>query len=134
MANVNWNAVNAEINKVRTQLEPLNVNVEKCGNWIWVSGNTKQYSQKLRNLGCKFSAEKKMWVFVPPSLPVKAPPEKPSTIEEIRRRHGSESFKKAQASNKGRSSGDSSTEQRSLRYHLWEAISKTFMLLTVVYD
>ena len=94
-----WNAVKSEINNVTNEIKNLNVNVEICGNWVWISGNnTKFHTKLLRSLGCEFSKAKEMWYFVPPSLPA---PEKKSdrtlTIEEIRTHHGSESVKQASA-------------------------------------
>lgn len=144
MANVNWQAVNAEINKVKAQLEPLNVNAEKCGNWVWISGNTKQYSHKLRKLGCEFSKEKGMWFYIPRSLPKREQTDKRHTIEEIRSYHGSQALRKAQASKKGASSPGSSRsgfsnsepsegDQFNLTDYLGGIISKLFGVYVVLY-
>jgi hypothetical protein len=145
MANVNWQAVNAEIKKIKAQLEPLNVNAEKCGNWVWISGNTKQYSHKLRKLGCEFSKEKEMWFYIPRSLPKGKQTDKRHTIDEIRSYHGSEALRKAQASKKGTSSSGSSRskfsslessdadDQFNLTDYLGGIISKLFGVYVVLY-
>ena len=36
-------------------------NVEVCGSWIWVSGNTKFYKEQLKELGFRFSRSKSAW-------------------------------------------------------------------------
>lgn len=33
--------------------------VEICGSWIWISGNTKEHKQKLKDLKCKWANTKK---------------------------------------------------------------------------
>ena len=35
--------------------------VELCGNWVWLSGNTKEHKEALKALGCRWSQNKKMW-------------------------------------------------------------------------
>lgn len=137
MAKVNQAAVNAELNQTKARLESLNVDAEICGNWIWISGNTKQYSQKLSKLGCHFSKDKEMWFYVPPSLPEEKKDDddkkKRRSIAEIRKHHGSDRFKKAQASQKRSAAGKSSQTVQASPFSIWEIISKLFMLYTAVY-
>ena len=35
--------------------------VELCGRWIWISGDTKTHKDLLKEMGCRWAAEKKMW-------------------------------------------------------------------------
>lgn len=35
--------------------------IELCGRWLWISGNTKQYKELLKNAGCKWAPKKQMW-------------------------------------------------------------------------
>ena len=35
--------------------------VELCGNWVWLSGNTKEHKEALKALGCRWSQNKQMW-------------------------------------------------------------------------
>ncbi len=35
--------------------------VELCGRWLWVSGETLKHKDILKTLGCKWSKAKKMW-------------------------------------------------------------------------
>lgn len=39
------------------------IEVEICGTWIWVSGNTFPIKETLKDIGLKFSGKKKMWYF-----------------------------------------------------------------------
>ena len=91
-------AIEGELAAIVNQIECLDVNLEICGNWLWISGNTSVYENLLRGLGCVFSAKKEMWYFRPHSLPEvqKTPRETSCSIEEIRGFHGSVALKKAQ--------------------------------------
>ena len=40
-----------------------NITIELVGSWIWVSGNTKEIKDKLKELGFRFASKKKMWYF-----------------------------------------------------------------------
>lgn len=35
--------------------------VELCGNWVWLSGNTREHKEALKVLGCRWAAKKQMW-------------------------------------------------------------------------
>ncbi len=39
------------------------ITVELCGSWIWVSGNTKEHRELLKELTFRYSANKKMWYY-----------------------------------------------------------------------
>lgn len=41
------------------------VNIEICGSWIWVSGDTKQYKDIFKEAGFSWAAQKKMWFWKP---------------------------------------------------------------------
>lgn len=58
--------LNEEGRKVLTRLKKSKLDgctVKVIGNWIWVSGETKQYKEKLNNYGLKFATKKKVWYF-----------------------------------------------------------------------
>ncbi len=40
-----------------------NITIELTGSWIWVSGNTKEIKDKLKELGFRWASKKKMWYF-----------------------------------------------------------------------
>lgn len=35
--------------------------VELCGRWLWIGGNTMQHRDRLKALGCKWSKNKQKW-------------------------------------------------------------------------
>ena len=35
--------------------------VELCGSWLWIGGNTKEHKDALKAAGCHWSANKKLW-------------------------------------------------------------------------
>lgn len=40
-----------------------NITIELVGSWIWVSGDTKEIKEKLKELGFRWAKVKKMWYF-----------------------------------------------------------------------
>lgn len=65
--------------------------VELCGRWLWISGNTKPHKDALKAAGCRWSSGKKMWYWRH-----KEDGETWSrgrrTMKEIRRKYGSTVF------------------------------------------
>jgi curved DNA-binding protein CbpA len=49
------------INIIAFILSLKGVEVELCGRWIWISGDTKQHKDLLKEMGCKWAQNKKMW-------------------------------------------------------------------------
>lgn len=43
------------------QLKMKNVDTEVIGNWIWLTKNTKEYKESLKELGFNFAGNKKAW-------------------------------------------------------------------------
>jgi hypothetical protein len=37
--------------------------VVRCGNWLWVSGNTKEHKDRLKELGLRWAPKKGKWYF-----------------------------------------------------------------------
>lgn len=35
--------------------------VELCGSWLWIGGNTKEHKEALKAAGCRWSNNKKLW-------------------------------------------------------------------------
>ena len=35
--------------------------IELCGRWLWIGGNTKPHKEKLKACGCRWSNSKKLW-------------------------------------------------------------------------
>lgn len=68
----------------------LSLNVEICGSWIWVSGDTKSFKDILKENKFKFSGNKKMWYFRPESEKRIWKGKPKFSIDEIRFKYGSE--------------------------------------------
>lgn len=41
------------------------IEVELCGCWLWISGNTYAHKDALKAAGCKWSATKRLWYWRP---------------------------------------------------------------------
>lgn len=46
-------------------LKMQGVKIEICGNWIWLSGNTKEYKNQIKYLGFFWASQKKKWYYRP---------------------------------------------------------------------
>ncbi len=68
------------------------IEVELCGRWLWISGNTKPVHEELKALGCHWCNKKKMWNWHRPEDAVRRH-KKTMSIQEIRFKYGSQSFK-----------------------------------------
>ena len=72
------------------KLLKLGIDVELCGSWIWVSGNTKAVKDELKALGFKWSHNKAAWYFH--REPYRKRSKKYMTLDDIRRMYGSAHF------------------------------------------
>ena len=70
------------------QIIRLDITIEVCGNWIWLSGNTIAYKDELKRIGFFFAPKKGMWYWRPKSY--KANTSKPMNMDYIRSRYGSD--------------------------------------------
>ncbi|EPN0316318.1 J domain-containing protein [Vibrio vulnificus] len=70
------------------------VEIEVCGNWIWLTGETKPYSKQLGKdgLGFFYASKKKAWYYRPEDY--KSRNRTSNTLDEIREKHGSSKIKK----------------------------------------
>ncbi|MCT7534641.1 MULTISPECIES: J domain-containing protein [Aliarcobacter] len=66
-----------------------NINIELIGSWVWVSGDTKEIKEKLKEIGFKWASKKKMWYYGE----MKAKNPNPKSMEEIKAKYGSETLK-----------------------------------------
>lgn len=77
-----------ELSQVLNELIKLNgLEIEVCGNWVWVGGETRQYKDKIKELGCKWSKNKSMWYYKPSEY--KRCFSSNKSIDEIRETYGS---------------------------------------------
>ena len=66
-----------------------NITIELVGSWVWVSGDTKEIREKLKELGFKWASKKRMWYFGE----MKSKNPTPKSMEEIKLKYGSETLK-----------------------------------------
>jgi len=67
------------------------LNIEICGSWIWLSGNTYPYKAVIREAGFRWGAKKKMWFWH--SETETSNNRKTMSMDNIRSLHGSEVIK-----------------------------------------
>ena len=66
-----------------------NITIELMGSWVWVSGDTKEIKEKLKEIGFKWASKKMMWYFGE----MKSKNPTPKSMEEIKNKYGSETLK-----------------------------------------
>lgn len=83
--------IDLDLEKIISQILHFeNITIELVGSWIWLSGDTKEIKDKLKELGFKWASKKKMWYYG--EMKGKSHGEK--SIEEIKDKYGSKTFKK----------------------------------------
>ena len=73
-----------------------NISIELVGSWIWVSGDTKEIKDKLKELGFKWASKKKMWFYGE----MKKRNHKEQSLEDIKAKYGSETLKEVNKNKK----------------------------------
>ncbi|MGH1439756.1 MAG: J domain-containing protein [Cellvibrionaceae bacterium] len=77
-------AVNEVLNKI-ISLEGLDIEI--CGAWVWVSGETKRHKEILKEAGFKYASKKKQWYFRPDDW--RSSSRGSLSMDEIRDKYGS---------------------------------------------
>ena len=67
------------------------IEVEICGTWLWITGNTYPVRTQLTEFGCRWSRGKKKWYWT--KDPFTTNHYKKPTMEQIRNRYGSQNVK-----------------------------------------
>ncbi len=80
-----------EVAKALNAINALNLNIEVCGAWVWVSGDTKSHKEILKETGFKWAPKKKNWYFKPSDAKRSRSFGKFS-MDQIRDKYGSVSF------------------------------------------
>ncbi|MBQ3512556.1 MAG: J domain-containing protein [Lachnospiraceae bacterium] len=80
-----------EDTKLREVLEKViiynDIVIEVIGNWIWISGNTYQYKEQLKEFGFKYAPKKQSWYFHTEAFRKKG--RRALSMDEIRNYYGS---------------------------------------------
>ena len=66
--------------------------VELCGCWLWISGDTKANKDALKAAGCRWSNGKKMWYWRHPEDAQRYHKGHKYSIDDIRTKYGSQVF------------------------------------------
>lgn len=66
--------------------------IELCGSWLWIGGNTMEHKEALKAMGCRWSSKKKLWYWHHPEEGRKWR-RGGSTMSEIRSKYGSQTFR-----------------------------------------
>lgn len=84
-----------ELNDILNALMALDgLDLEVCGNWVWIGGNTKEHKETLKELGCRWGNKKKLWFYRP--VDYKKVSGREYSMTEIRDMHGSQILRKYQ--------------------------------------
>jgi hypothetical protein len=81
--------LNAAINAV---ISLVSVNIEVCGAWVWLSGNTRPHKDTIKAAGYWWACKKSAWYFRPPDY--KSRNRGDWDLEKIRDTYGSVSLNK----------------------------------------
>lgn len=67
------------------------LDIEMCGRWIWIGGNTMKHREQLKKLGCAWSPKKKLWSWhYPEDSAIRYKGRKEWSMNKIRSYFGSE--------------------------------------------
>lgn len=64
------------------------INIELCGAWLWISGDTKRHKDRLKEIGCCWASKKLQWYWRPEELKATTS-RKPLPMNKIRAKYGS---------------------------------------------
>lgn len=78
-------------NIISELLKLSGVIVELCGSWLWISGNTREHKERLKEIGCRWSSSKKRWYWRHPEEGRKWHRGNKS-MNDIRNKYGSQTF------------------------------------------
>jgi len=90
--------------EILDKLNPFDgLEIEACGTWLWVSGNTKPISKQLGKdgVGLRWHGKKKLWYWNPPQEKKRKWYGKSKDMDSIRKTYGSQKFHSAGASRLG---------------------------------
>ena len=80
-----------QLSNALNAIASLGLTVEICGNWAWVSGDTRQHKEALKAAGFRWSPKKLMWHYRPAEY--KSKNRGNWSMDKIRQAHGSVGFK-----------------------------------------
>ena len=64
------------------------LNIELCGSWLWIGGETRKHKDALKAAGCRWASKKQLWYWHPAGQePTKT--KRTATMSHIREKYGS---------------------------------------------
>ena len=60
--------------------------IEICGSWVWITGDTREHKDSLKEAGFKWASKKKAWYFRPEAFRSRSKGE--TSLDEIRAKYG----------------------------------------------
>lgn len=82
------------INIINVLTSLSDIEVEICGTWLWVSGNTKAHKEVLKELKIRYAHKKQAWYFH--TEPYRKKSKRELTLDEIRDMFGSEKYNQSE--------------------------------------
>lgn len=82
-----------QIRDIINNIINFNIDIEICGSWIWVSGNTYECKTELKQNGFRWASKKKMWYWHNPEEQARGNGK--ATMDDIRNRYGSHVMKES---------------------------------------
>lgn len=76
---------------ITTLLKLVGLEIELCGSWLWIGGNTREHKEQLKAAGCRWSKNKTKWYWRHEEEGRKWYKGR-KTMEEIRTKYGSQVF------------------------------------------
>ena len=86
-------AEDAMIREIINTIINLNVDIEICGSWVWVSGNTYGCKDDLKANGFHWASKKKLWYWHNPEEQTRSNGK--TSMDDIRVKYGSQVVKSA---------------------------------------
>ncbi len=65
------------------------LDIELCGSWLWIGGETRQHKDALKAAGCRWAAKKQKWYWHPEGQGSYKPHKRDISMTQIRQKYGS---------------------------------------------
>lgn len=88
--NTNFNVNDGFRQIIDKIIHMVGVEIEICGSWIWVSGETYKFKEALKEAGFQWAKKKRMWYWASEPITKKR---SSTSMEKIRALYGSEKIK-----------------------------------------
>ena len=78
------------MNIINTLISCEGLEINLCGTWLWITGNTFIHKDKIKGLGFRYASKKKAWYWHSPEDACKS--RKNLSLDEIKNKYGCQSF------------------------------------------